>query len=278
MKKLLLGAVALVGLGLGGTSAMAADMPIYKAPPPLPVWTWAGAYFGAHAGGAWGKSHWATNFENACGNPVVGAPCVGVDQSPGGWVVGGQLGARWQWGGWVLGLEATLAATDIRASDPSQRPGAAAAGVHYDTRIGNLYTATAQIGYAFNRTLWYVKGGYAGGEVDVKHCIQGPGTCVSPAGAPAIGAGGSRQANGWTVGTGIEYLVLQNLSLGIEYDYIRLNAGDFASCPGGVRFCNAAGSLPLIASDFRADIHQVVARANYRLDWGILWGAPAPAR
>ena len=55
MKKLLLGAVALVALGLGGTSAMAADMPVYKAAP-LPVWTWAGVYFGAHAGGGWGKS------------------------------------------------------------------------------------------------------------------------------------------------------------------------------------------------------------------------------
>src|SRR5262245_40992119 len=114
MKKLLLGTVALMALGLGGTSAMAADMPVYKAPPPLPVWTWAGVYFGTHAGGGWGKSHWRhDDFPNV--NNYITEP---VDQNPGGWVVGGQLGARWQWGAWVFGLEGSIAASDIRANDP----------------------------------------------------------------------------------------------------------------------------------------------------------------
>ena len=58
MKKLLLGTMALVALGLGGTPVKAADMPVYRKAEPLPVWTWAGVYFGAHAGGAWGRSSW----------------------------------------------------------------------------------------------------------------------------------------------------------------------------------------------------------------------------
>ena len=63
MKKLLLGAVALVALGLGGTPVKAADMPVYRKAEPLPVWTWAGVYFGAHAGGAWGTSSWTERLQ-----------------------------------------------------------------------------------------------------------------------------------------------------------------------------------------------------------------------
>jgi outer membrane immunogenic protein len=283
MKKLLLGTVALVALGLGGTSAMAADMPVYKAQP-LPVWTWAGVYFGAHGGGAWGDSHYLATAVAILPASIIREQ---VDQKPGGWVVGGQAGARWQWGGWVVGVEATLAASDIRANDQAcgignisaANPGTCivsagivqAAGTLFerDIRISNLYTATAQVGWAFNRTLWYVKGGYAGGQVKLEDRVVG-----LPNAAGAFVQGISRQAHGWTVGTGIEYLVLQNLSLGIEYDYIRLGFGDTRGAP----IANiVVFPGPQTYQNFRVDIHQVVARANYRLDWGVLWGAPAPA-
>ena len=51
MKKLLLGTVALFALSAGG-SALAADMPAYKAPPPPPpMYNWSGAYIGFNIGG-----------------------------------------------------------------------------------------------------------------------------------------------------------------------------------------------------------------------------------
>jgi outer membrane immunogenic protein len=272
MKKFLVGTVALVALGLGGTSAMAADMPVYKAAP-LPVWTWAGVYFGAHAGGGWGRTDaWTSDFNCAVGN-LCDTP---GNQRIGGWVVGGQGGARWQWGGWVVGLEASLAATRIIGNDPSTcTPGVNTCigipggfDVHHETLLSTLYTATAQIGYAFNRTLWYVKGGWAGGEVRRQSS-----DVLGPAPATTFFGGETRQATGWTVGTGIEYLVLQNLSLGVEYDYFRLHASAYnvnaLSGTGAPGFRN-------FASDVRLDVHQVVARANYRLDWGVLWGGPAP--
>jgi hypothetical protein len=60
----------------------------------------------------------------------------------------------------------------------------------------------------------------------------------------------------------------QNLSLGVEYDYFRLRASSYSvnSLPLG-----GAGGGIVEASDVRADIHQVLARASYRLDWGVLW-------
>jgi len=250
---------------------MAADIPVYKAQP-LPVWTWAGVYFGAHAGGAWGSSSWTTNAGCFLNVGSLLPHCSPVDQKPGGWVVGGQGGARWQWGALVFGLEGTLAASRIIANDPSACTSVACFApavpfFHNETLLQTLYSATAQIGYAFNRTLLYVKGGWAGGEIRRNISL----VPLAPAADQVVGE--TRQARGWTVGAGIEYLVLQNLSLGIEYDYFRLRASSYSvntlplGTPGG-------GIVEM--SDVRADIHQVIARAIYRLDWGVLWGGSAP--
>ena len=81
-----LGAATLIAVGFAGTSAMATDMPVYKAKP-LPVWTWAGVYFGAHAGGAWGTSSWTTNAGCFVNVGSLLPHCSPVDQKPGGWVV-----------------------------------------------------------------------------------------------------------------------------------------------------------------------------------------------
>jgi outer membrane immunogenic protein len=59
MKKLFLASIAMVALSAGG-SALAADMPvkapIYKAPPPVQVFSWTGFYVGANVGYSWGRS------------------------------------------------------------------------------------------------------------------------------------------------------------------------------------------------------------------------------
>jgi outer membrane immunogenic protein len=54
MKKLLLRTVALFALSAGG-SALAADMPAYKAPPPPPSYNWSGVYIGFNIGGQWSE-------------------------------------------------------------------------------------------------------------------------------------------------------------------------------------------------------------------------------
>ena len=57
MRKLLLGSLALLALGAGG-SALAADvrLPVYKAPPPVAVYSWTGFYVGGNIGYSWGKA------------------------------------------------------------------------------------------------------------------------------------------------------------------------------------------------------------------------------
>src|SRR3989442_1629139 len=69
MKKLFLGSVALVALGLGATAAFAADRPVpayAPPPPPPPAYTWTGCYIGASAG--WGSG---TSNHTTVGNSVL---------------------------------------------------------------------------------------------------------------------------------------------------------------------------------------------------------------
>ena len=62
MKKLLLGAVGLVAMGISAP-ASAADLaarPYTKAPPPMvaPVYDWSGFYVGINGGGGWSRRCW----------------------------------------------------------------------------------------------------------------------------------------------------------------------------------------------------------------------------
>src|SRR5262245_29996408 len=60
MRKILLAGTALAVV-MGANSAGAADLsrPVYKAPPPIPVFSWTGWYVGVHVGGAWGTKEWS---------------------------------------------------------------------------------------------------------------------------------------------------------------------------------------------------------------------------
>src|SRR5262245_31108563 len=80
--------------------AQAADIvrPVLKAAPPAPVptYNWTGLYVGAHAG--WGFAH--NRFRDA------GSGIDSADFFADGGLAGGQIGYNWQFGAWLLGVEA----------------------------------------------------------------------------------------------------------------------------------------------------------------------------
>src|SRR3989442_518383 len=69
MKKLLLGSVALVALGMGAP-AIAADMGVRARPVIAPVATWTGCYVGGNAGNNWGRSEYNTTAASAVPFPA----------------------------------------------------------------------------------------------------------------------------------------------------------------------------------------------------------------
>src|SRR6476620_12678257 len=99
MKKILLGASALVAIGIAPASAAVLRPP--PAPPPVyvaPIYDWSGFYIGANGG--WGQTRNCWDFVGVVA-PIISDGC----RERSGGLVGGQLGYRWQVSQWVFGLE-----------------------------------------------------------------------------------------------------------------------------------------------------------------------------
>ena len=153
MKKFLLGTVGLLALGLApATAADLAARPYTKAPPMVAaIYDWSGFYIGANGG--WGSSRNCWDFATPAGAFLVNEGCHDVD----GGTVGGQFGYRWQANSWVFGLEAQGNWADLHGRNIST----AFPALSNDTRVDSFGLFTGQIGYAWDATLLYVKGGAA---------------------------------------------------------------------------------------------------------------------
>ena len=252
MKKFLLSAVSFVALGMAAP-ASAADMAV-KAPPPAPpiqaIYDWSGFYIGANGG--WGTERRCFDALDITGVFIGSEGCHDAS----GGVVGGQIGYRWQTGGWVFGLEAQGDWANLRGDNVSLL----FPGFVNRSRLDAFGLFTGQVGYAWNNALFYVKGGAA--VVDDRHDILFGGVVVASADT------GTRW--GGTVGVGFEYGFAPNWSFGIEYDHLFLDnrTTDFR-LPGGVVF----------ATDrINGDADLIMARINYRFGGFGGYGAPVAAR
>jgi outer membrane immunogenic protein len=241
--------------------AIAADMPV-KAPrpvvAPVPIYTWTGCYFGGHAGGDWAKSHWTYSNVNPYDALGPSSPIVGTDNDfdKSSWIAGVQVGCNYQFAGnWVAGIEGSWSGTDLDKTVNNVVQVFSPDSVQtVTTQINSIATATARIGYSFAPPwLVYAKGGYAGGRIETS-------------GRTAPGFPGfnldwdtSRWHNGWTVSGGFEYRVWKNVTLGIEYDFIRLTADDHVGPVSG----GAITAANQIVHSVDADIQSVRARVNF---------------
>jgi len=224
MNKLLLGSFA-IALTLGGSAAMAADMPL-KAPPPPPVFSWTGCYVGIEGGYAWGRSR---DF-------YLGLPPVGGDATPSFDVNGGTAGIEYgcnqQFGNyWVFGLEGDFSWSNKRGSSfdiaPISNPL-----FQSTTRERWISTSRARIGWAWDRAWLYVTGGLAAARVEADVTI--------PVGFAFPGTySDTRTLYGWTVGAGFEYAFWNNLSFKAEYLYVRFDDNNyFIGVPQPLAFAN----------------------------------------
>ncbi|WP_208085297.1 outer membrane protein [Bradyrhizobium barranii] len=146
--KTLFSAIALAVSTL--TSAMAADVSMpYKAAPAAPAFSWTGCYVGGNGGGGRGVNEQ---------QPIVGQAFTANHNS--GWLAGVQGGCDYQVGSLVVGLEGQFDWADMKDTSTTLIPGGAA-GFLLTTQLDRVATATGRIGYAFDRVLFYAKGGAA---------------------------------------------------------------------------------------------------------------------
>ena len=219
---------------------------------------WTGFYAGGFFGAAGGRTDIAFPASpQATNRPWVFGPVGGI-----------QLGYNYQFiNNWVLGFEGDIGAADVHGGRSAGAqftvPGMTSAYFGLQDKTSWMATATARVGYALGRTLFYGKGGAAFENSNVSAtcfnpqggAINVPNLCVNQAGTVfANGAGFATSSTrvGWTIGYGAEFDLGKNWSAKAEYDYLSFG-----------RHTALASDGTTIMSD-RSDISQVKVGLNYR--------------
>lgn len=216
MKKLLLAGTAAL---LGG-NALAADLParMPTKDPPMPVaaaYSWTGCYIGAHAGVGWSR----TDFSDPTGfNIAPLGSTIRVDGGP-GFVGGGQVGCDYQFASnWVAGLAGDFSWADIdgQTNDPffsGKFPLFGTAPLPLHSRTDFFGSVASRVGYAWNTSLLYAKGGlaFAHNKYDVDNF--GCGFFI------ACNSSASETKMGWTLGAGYEWAFTPHWSARVEYSH-----------------------------------------------------------
>jgi outer membrane immunogenic protein len=222
IKAILMGTVALVAVtGV----ANAADLP-YKAPyrDTAPVETyssWTGLYLGLGVGGLWNNKDINLNPNTDKNQPyhpngtqilqILGTP-TNIPSHASGMEAGGYLGYNYQFSTLiVLGVEASIMATGLSSNT----------GNTIIANLGSFTSSTPWMGSVVGkagvvldpRVMVYGLGGVAFGEVNDSANAFG----FTPVSASSL-------KTGWVAGLGIEYMMSQHFSLGLEYRHTDLGA------------------------------------------------------
>lgn len=227
-------------MAVSATPALA-DGPYRKAPreaagPYDRPLSWSGFYVGGHLGGAWSDTDWS--FFNGVNTEDFGQSASGV-------MAGGQAGAHVQWGAVVAGVEISFSSLNLRDTTTSVLNVDRSRAVDID----DLLLITGRLGYAAGPWLIYGKGGFASADVEFR-------TFVTSTGAPTTRSG--ERENGWTVGAGMEYALHPNATIGIEYNFVRLDIDDRN------QFVFPGFIAPERVTDAETDIQTVMARLNFK--------------
>lgn len=230
---------------LVSASSQAADLrPVYKAPvaAPPPAYSWTGFYVGGHVG--WADSDASINWT---GRAFDSNPPLSVDLGSDGWFGGGQVGYNWQVSNWVLGIEADLGkmslGKDLQFFGPRGDDNASA-------DFGRYYTVTGRLGWAYDRALFYAKGGYVNARVSYQAGDTDGGNID-----PSDFVSTTKNLGGWTIGGGLEYAFAPNWTVKLEYLYMDLK---------DVSLTNIDGDT----FTFSNTVQTVKGGINYKFDWG----------
>jgi outer membrane immunogenic protein len=263
MKRIFLGSMALIAFGMSAP-AVAADMPVkVKAPPAVVVYDWSGAYVGFSIGGVWTEvdRHYP-NFGLA-GLPATTYTSKGDDV-----IYDFHAGAQWQWGQWVLGVEAGYSAGFKEMQSQSSALTAAIFGPNITAynKITNLFTVGPRLGFAWDRWMIYGTGGYAAATLHGQYFNTAAGVQIFPFGINS----GHTWNDGWFAGAGVEYMVhkgaLVDVIFGAEYQHFDVREK---------AHCVVANCAPANAVDFNQGATGDIVRARLTIKTqGYGWAGP----
>jgi outer membrane immunogenic protein len=235
---LLLAVLSVVSAGAQDTTS---------APVPAPASLWTGFYLGGEAGAGWASSTWTMNrnYYNTLGPTLLGNE---VDMVASSFMVGGFAGYAWQVGPVTVGPELGVRSGGFVQQQPDPFFPATD---DVRSNINWMTSATLRVGTGQDRWQVFARGGWAG--ADIGFAIYDRGVNV-----PAMV---DTWVNGWTVGVGAEYRVLDRVSLGVTWDYTQFGASSLGmNCSGCGGGAPTRGS-PILTSTIR--LNAVMARLAY---------------
>ena len=145
-------------------------------------------------------------------------PTECFDTSPDTGALGAHIGLQHQFGQFVLGIEGAYSTTHVfdNWTGGTLGPSASCLAVNptpttCEARVDHVWTVGPRLGFTpHDRSLFYVTGGIAWGEVDTR-LLDRSTVPVS------VFDRTSADHTGWFIGGGYEYAVTKNLILGVEY-------------------------------------------------------------
>lgn len=205
------------------SGALAADLlSTRKGPPqmmPSPVMNWTGFYVGGQLGYSWG-------VDNTKEYMTSTMSYVGLQNrfKPDGLIGGAHVGANYQFGALVAGVEGDIefGRIDGGFTDPPVAP--FNPGGRGRTEIDTQGSVRLRLGYAIGPALLYATGGVAVANLKSTYW-NWPGTSENF----------SKSITGYTIGSGLEYAFTQSLSARIEYRFTqfeRIQNDSLVAFPG----------------------------------------------
>ena len=209
------GALVAIALSSIAGPVLAADMLIGR-PLSTPAFTWTSCHLGAHVGGGWARESIIDPVQlvqDAIIGPGTTVGLTTVSPSPSGAVIGGQMGCDYQFmSNWVMGMQGAASGSSMKGTAivalPAGNPGDQAL---VSARTDFLSSVTGRLGFAYDRLLFYGKGGvgWVGDKYTVVGTLLGGG----------FGFEGLDLRTGWTAGGGVEWAFARNWSAILEYDH-----------------------------------------------------------
>jgi outer membrane immunogenic protein len=222
-----LAGAALLFAGPAVAADLAVKAPVYKAPPPEPVYSWTGCYVGATAGGASGKSDvsWAPNPDGFLASGGAIAAQTPASLSSTGFTGGGEVGCNYQFNPWlVVGVEGDGQSTGLGSTSTGAVSVARTTNPFTESFSSHwLATVRGRVGVASGQWLFFGSGGVAFANPTFSDSIFFPGSGTTNA------ATSSGTITGWTAGGGIEWHFMPHWSLKAEYLYVDFGTRNFTS-------------------------------------------------
>jgi len=182
---------------------------------------WSGFYVGPQLSYNWVNTSWLFQEDSFYTYP---GETNSFSTRPDGFTVGSHVGWVHQVKDWVIGIEASYDGGSF--SDKSVGPlSSSYPEDEYNTKISQMMTVTPILGYAEDKWMYYVKGGYASAKLEI--------SAVSGEPVAGVAMSDSQRQYGWTAGAGISYQLTEKHSLALEYDYTRLNDTNFTMTTTG---------------------------------------------